>query len=114
MDSRTNYIQNLANDLKKYGKEYSKDEISSQLVSQIPWGTLVQIIFKNLANDLKEYGKGYSYEQLKKMARFANEFSSEEIGLQPATKIPWRTLVKILYKSNLKYEELFSQPERNT
>lgn len=59
---------------------------------------------------VKEYGKGFGYEQLRKMARFANEFSNEEIGLQPATKIPCRTLVKIFYKSNIKYEELFSQP----
>ena len=65
---------------------------------------------QNLANDLKEYGKGYSYEQLKKMARFAREFSEEEIRLQAVTQISWGTLVKILYKSNFKYDELFSQP----
>ena len=90
-------------------KEFSKDEISHQPGGQIPWVTLVQIIFKNLANDLKEYGKGYSYEQLKKMARFAREFSEEEIRLQAVTQIPWGTLVKILYKSNLKYKEFSAQ-----
>lgn len=53
------YIQNLANDLKEYGKGYSvqnlkrmsqlariftNNEISSQAVSQIPWGTLMNTI----------------------------------------------------------------------
>ena len=53
------YIKNLANDLKEYGKgysfqnlkrmsqfakEFSTYEISSQLVSQIPWGTLMTVI----------------------------------------------------------------------
>ena len=53
------YIQNLANDLKEYGKGYSaqnlkrmsqlariftNNEISSQVVSQIPWGTLMNTI----------------------------------------------------------------------
>ena len=53
------YNQNLANDLKEYGKGYSvqnlkrmsqlarlftNNEISSQVVSQIPWGTLMNTI----------------------------------------------------------------------
>ncbi len=53
------YIQNLANDLKDYGKGYSYqnlkymsqfaneftfEEISQQAVGQIPWGTLVTVI----------------------------------------------------------------------
>ena len=53
------YIERLSNDLKEYGKGYSTqnlkrmsqiayeftiDEISSQLVSQIPWGTLTTVI----------------------------------------------------------------------
>ena len=53
------YIQNLANDLKEYGKGYSvqnlkrmsqlariftNNEISSQVVSQIPWGTLMNFL----------------------------------------------------------------------
>ena len=56
------YIQNLANDLKEYGKGYSSqnlkymskfasefsfDEISQQPVDQIPWGTLLGIIYKS-------------------------------------------------------------------
>ena len=53
------YIENLANDLKEYGKGYSlqnlkymarfakefgEDEIRQQVVAQIPWGTLVNVI----------------------------------------------------------------------
>ena len=53
------YIQNLANDLKEYGKGYSYqnlkymsqfaneftfEEISQHAVGQIPWGTLVTVI----------------------------------------------------------------------
>ena len=53
------YIQNLANDLKEYGKgfsyenlyrmsnfsyEFSENEIMSQPVTQIPWSTLVTVI----------------------------------------------------------------------
>ena len=53
------YIEKLSNDLKEYGRGYSIqnlkrmsqiaseftiDEISSQLVSQIPWGTLTTVI----------------------------------------------------------------------
>jgi len=53
------YIERLSNDLKEYGKgysiqnlkrmslvanEFSYNEISSQLVSQIPWGTLTTVI----------------------------------------------------------------------
>ena len=53
------YIQNLANDSKEYGNSYSfrnlkymsqfakefwEDEIRQQVVAQIPWGTLVNVI----------------------------------------------------------------------
>ncbi len=55
---------------------------------------------------LKEYGKGYSYEQLKKMCQFAKEFHRDEIRLQPATQIPWSTLV-IISKSNSHEEMLW-------
>ncbi len=55
------YIQNLASDLKEYGngyssrnlkrmarfaKEFKKDEIVPQVVAQIPWGTLDEIMNK--------------------------------------------------------------------
>ncbi len=60
------YIQNLANDLKEYGKGYSKqnlkymsqlskefsiDEISQQPVGQIPWGTIIAIISKSKSHE---------------------------------------------------------------
>ena len=96
--------------MSRLANEFRIDEISHQPGGQITWCTLVQIIFKNLVNDLKEYGKGYSKRNLKYMSIFAKEFSNDEIAQQLAAKIPWRTLVGILYKSNSKYEELFSQP----
>ena len=79
-------------------------EIGTIINQRKTWGSKY---IQNLANDLKEYGKGFSYEQLRKMARFANEFSSEEIGLQPATKIPWWTLVQIISKSKSHEEMLY-------
>ena len=60
------YIQRLAEDLKGYGKGYScpqlkrmaffaslfsEDEIGSQLVSQIPWGTIIQIMSKSSSKE---------------------------------------------------------------
>ena len=57
---------------------------------------------QNLANDLKEYWNSYSTRNLHYMNQFAEEFFETEIMSQPVTQIPWRTLVKILYKSNIK------------
>lgn len=62
---------------------------------------------ERLSNDLKKYGKGYSYESLKKMSQFANEFTIDEIRLQPATQIPWYTLIRIMNKSNSHDEMLW-------
>ena len=60
------YIQNLANDLKDYGKGYSceqlkkmsrfasefaNDEIGLQVATQIPWWTLIQIISKSKSHE---------------------------------------------------------------
>ena len=60
---------------------------------------------------VKEYGKEYSKKKFGKyMSLFAKKFSNEEIMHQPGAQIPWWALVKIFYKSNFKYEELFSQP----
>ena len=73
------------------------------------WGSKY---IQKLSDDLKDFGKGYSYQNLKFMSQFAKEFKQDEIGLQLASQIPWRTLVKILYKSIFKYEEFFSQPAR--
>ena len=65
---------------------------------------------QNLANDLKEYRNSYSTRNLHYMSQFAEEFFETEIMHQPGAKILWFALVKILYKSNFKYEKLFSQP----
>ena len=60
------YIQNLANDLKEYGKGYSRanlfymkqfaneisnDEIIQQPVGQIPWGTIITIMQKSKSHE---------------------------------------------------------------
>ena len=68
------------------------------------WGSKY---IQNLANDLKEYGKGYSPQNLKYMARFASEFSVDEISHQPGDQIPWRTLLEIIYKSKSHKEMLW-------
>ena len=62
---------------------------------------------KRLAQDLKEYGRGFSYEQLHRMSRFASVFSDNEIMSQPATKIPWMTIIEIMSKSSSKEEMLW-------
>ena len=60
------YIQNLANDLKEYGKGYSYDnlyrmsqfasefnkaEVMEQLVPQIPWGTILLVMKKSKSHE---------------------------------------------------------------
>ena len=57
-------------------------EIGTIINQRKVWGNKY---IERLSNDLKEYGKGYSYESLKKMSQFANEFTIDEIRLQPAT-----------------------------
>ena len=71
-------------------------EIGTIINERKVWGNKY---IERLSNDLKEYGKGYSYESLKKMSQFANEFTIDEIRLQPATQIPWYTLIRIMNKS---------------
>ncbi|MCR4898669.1 MAG: DUF1016 N-terminal domain-containing protein, partial [Acholeplasmatales bacterium] len=93
--------------MSRLARVFRIDEISHQPDDQIPWWNLVQIIFKNLANDLKEYGKGYSERNLLRMARLANEFSSDEITTQPVAKIPWATFDLIMQKSKSHEEMLY-------
>ncbi|MDE7161187.1 MAG: PDDEXK nuclease domain-containing protein [Anaeroplasmataceae bacterium] len=60
------YIERLANDLKEYGKgyskrnliymlkltnEFSKDEFVQQAVAQIPWGSLIEIMTKSSTHE---------------------------------------------------------------
>ena len=79
-------------------------EIGTIINERKVWGNKY---IERLSNDLKEYGKGYSYESLKKMSQFANEFTIDEIRLQPATQIPWYTLIRIMNKSNSHDEMLW-------
>ena len=71
-------------------------EIGTIINQRKQWGNKY---IERLSNDLKDYGKGYSCESLKKMSQFANEFTFDEIRLQPATQIPWYTIVRIMNKS---------------
>ena len=80
-------------------------EIGTIINKRKTWGSKY---IEKLSQDLKEYGRGYSYESLKKMARFADEFSRDEIGLQAVTQIPWGTLVTVIIpKSNSHSEMLY-------
>ena len=54
---------------------------------------------ERLSDDLKEYGSGFSKENLYRMSHFANQFCMNEILSQPATQIPWFTLIEIMTKS---------------
>ena len=93
------YIQNLAKDLKEYGKgysiqnlkrmsqfaaEFSLYEISSQHVSQIPWGTLMTVIVpKSKSHEEmlyyinETYKNGWSRSMV--IIRIADEFTYNEI-----------------------------------
>ena len=62
---------------------------------------------QRLANDLKEYGRGYSFENLRRMSQFASIFTEDEIWSQPVTKIPWGTIIEIIFKSSSKEEMLW-------
>ena len=88
-------------------------EIGTIINQRKVWGNKYIL---RLFNDLKEYGGGYSYESLKKMAQFANEFTTEEIRLQPATQIPWYTLIRIMNRSNSHKEMLLyiNQTHKNS
>jgi predicted nuclease of restriction endonuclease-like (RecB) superfamily len=68
------------------------------------WGSKY---IEKLSNDLKDYGKGYSTSNLKRMMRIADELSFEEFSAQPASQIPWFTLVEIIQKSKSHKEILY-------
>ncbi len=78
-------------------------EIGTIINQRKTWGSKY---IQNLANDLKEYGNGYSYEQLKRMSRFALEFSNAEIRSQPVTQIPWSTLMTVIFPKSKSHEEM--------
>ena len=68
------------------------------------WGSKY---IERLSNDLKEYGKGYSVSNLKRMMRVASEFAVEDFSAQPASQIPWFTLIEIMQKSKSHEEMLW-------
>ena len=78
-------------------------EIGTIINERKTWGSKY---IEKLSQDLSEYGKGYSYESLKKMARFADEFSRDEFGLQAVTQIPWGTLVTVIIPKSNSHEEM--------
>ena len=76
-------------------KEFSEDEISSQLVSQISWFALVKIFYKSNF----KFEKLFSQTGGKKyMSRLARVFKIDEISHQPGDRIPWWTIVQIIFK----------------
>lgn len=115
------YIQNLANDLKEYGKgysvqnlkymtlfakEFSYDEISQQPVGQIPWGTLVTVILP----------KSHSHEE---MLYYINEthkngWSRSMVLNQIAMKSYERSLIEPSTSSAVKSDDLSSELFKDT
>ncbi len=79
-------------------------EIGTIINQRKTWGSKY---IQKLSEDLKEYGKGYSYENLHRISRFAREFPRKEIMSQPATQIPWFTIVIIMSKSKSHEEMLW-------
>ena len=79
-------------------------EIGKIINERKTWGSKY---IERLSNDLKEYGKGYSASNLKRMMRVANEFVVEDFSAQPASQIPWFTLIEIMQKSKTHEEMLY-------
>ena len=78
-------------------------EIGTIINQRKVWGNKY---IDKLSYDLKDYGSGYSREQLKRMARIANEFSIDEIRSQPVTQIPWSTLSTIIMAKATSHKEI--------
>ena len=115
------YIQNLANDLKKYGKGYSvqnlkrmsqfalifsNDEISSQVVSQIPWGTLMTVII--LKSKSHEEMLFYINETYK------NGWSRSMVLNQIELKAYERSLINPTTSNNIKSNDLTNELFKDT
>ena len=79
-------------------------EIGTIINQRKNWGSKY---IQKLSEDLKDYERGYSFDNLRKMAQFALIFSKDEIWLQPVTKIPWGTIIQIMYKSKSHEEMLW-------
>ena len=61
-------------------------EIGTIINKRKTWGSKY---IEKLSNDLSEYGNCYSTRNLHYMAKFALEFSKDEIMHQPGAQIPW-------------------------
>ena len=84
------YIEKLANDLKNYGKGYSKrnleymtqlannftfEEITKQLISQIPWGSIVKIMQKSKTHEEMIWYINQTYKNSWTRSIVINQFS---------------------------------------
>ena len=115
------YIQNLANDLKEYGKGYSvqnlkymsqfaneftKNEISQQPVGQIPWGTLMTVILPKSKSH---------YEMLFYInATHKNGWSRSMVLNQIALKAYERSLIEPDITPSIKSDELSNELFKDT
>lgn len=79
-------------------------EIGTIINKRKTWGSKY---IEKLSNDLSEYGNCYSTRNLHYMAKFALEFSKDEIMHQPGAQIPWRTIIEIMTKSKTHSEMLY-------
>ena len=79
-------------------------EIGTIINKRKTWGSKY---IEKLSNDLNEYGNCYSTRNLHYMAKFALEFSKDEIMHQPGAQIPWRTIIEIMTKSKTHSEMLY-------
>lgn len=115
------YLQNLAHDLKGFGKGYSyeqlkrmsqfanqfsADEIRSQPVTQIPWSTLVTVIM----------AKSKSHDEMLWYinATYQNRWSRNMVLNQIAMKAYERSLIKPSTTSITKNDELTSELFKDT
>ena len=115
------YIQNLANDLKEYGKGFSyeqlkkmsqfastitQDEIRLQAVIQIPWGTLVTVIIP----------KSKSHEEMLWYINqtHKNGWSRSMVLNQIAMKAYERSLIKPTTSNIVKSDDLSNELFKDT
>jgi len=116
----TKYIQNLANDLKEYGKGFSRanlyemmkfadffdeTEIIQQPVGQIPWGTIIVIMQKSKAHEEMLY---YINETHK------NGWSRSMVLNQIELKSYERSLIKPSVTKTIKSDDLSKELFKDT
>lgn len=79
-------------------------QIGQIINSRNSWGSNY---IRKLSNDLNCYGANFTYEYLKKMARFACQFSEEDLVTYNIVKIAWGSLLQIINKSKSKEEMIW-------